>query len=59
METTQASIYHLTWENPISEIRKDAFRLDFDSKLKLGFHGTQVTSNAELLAYLELDEALC
>ena len=58
METTQASLDHLTWENPMGEARKDALRLDFDRKLKLEFHGTNVTSDAGLLAYRELDEAL-
>ena len=57
METTQASLDHLTWENPMGEARKDALRLDFDRKLRLEFHGTKVTSNAGLLAYRELDEA--
>jgi hypothetical protein len=58
METTQASFSHLLWENPMGEARKDALRLDFDRRLKLEFHGTKVTSNAGLLAYRELDEAL-
>lgn len=42
----------------MGETRKDALMLNFDHKLKLEFHGTKVTSDAGLLAYRELDEAL-
>ena len=37
--------------------RKQALRVHFDGKLKLEFHGANVTSDAGLLAFRELDEA--
>ena len=42
----------------MGDARKDALRVEFDSRIKLEFHGAAVTSDAGLIAYRELDEEL-
>lgn len=42
----------------MGERRREAFRVDFDRTVKLEFRGAHVTSDAGLLAFRELDDAI-
>jgi hypothetical protein len=44
--------------NPAGEAQNDTLRVDFDRRVTVQFRGSVVTSDAGLLAYRELDDAL-
>ena len=44
--------------NPAGESKDEALKLDSDRRVMLQFRGSVVTSDAGLLAYRELDDAL-
>lgn len=45
-------------KNPLGESKKDEYRVNFSSNIKIYFQGTQLSSNGGLLLYRDLDESL-
>ncbi len=44
--------------HPMGESKEEVLRVDFDRRVKLEFHGSNVTSEAGLLPYRELDDVV-